>query len=238
MSRWMVCLAAALGIGAAALVFRFSVQAEEPKDTAKEIEVKESPSAKAANDVGAAFRLASYGRENKCAEALILAARMIGTTSFQKVDLSDAKAEKAEAFDGLKMANELLDEAGKIDSPHGDLIAKLAAATKKEIAEADRGASHGPQSRRGTVSDRDRQDTFPIRFRGGERAIVIVNNVSNRGDINCIVTDDDGRVVARNFSPDDDASCEWFVRRSGTFYVKVKKHGERGGPLHYVLTTN
>ena len=238
MSRWMVCTAAVLGIGAAALMVRLSVQAEEPKDTAKEIEVKESASAKAANDVGAAFRLASYGREKKCAEALCLAARMIGTTNFQKVDLSDAKAEKAEAFDGLKTANQLLEEAGKIDSPHPDLIAKLVAATKKDIAEADRGAAHGPQTRRGTVSDFDRQDTFPIRFRGGERAVVIVNNVSNRGDINCIVTDDDGRVVARNFSPDDDAYCEWFVRRPGTFYVKVKKHGHRGGPLHYVLTTN
>src|SRR5262249_47657622 len=99
------------------------------------------------------------------------------------------------------------------------------------------GELRGPQTRRGTLAPNDRQDTFTFQFRGREQALIIVNNTSNRGDIDLVVEDDNGRVVARDFKANDDASVAFTPRATGTYYVKVKYF--RGpGVLRYTLTTN
>lgn len=225
----------------AAGLFATNGWAEDKKDNktdSKAAPGKSTEQSKAALDVGAAFRMAQIGRETKAPEALIAAARVIGTTNFQKVDLKDVKAEKPEAFDAAAQANALLEEAAKLAGDRADAVKALIAAARKDIAERPRGAIPGPQTRRSTLSDRDRIDTYPIRFRGGEEAIIIVNNTSNRGDIDLRVEDANGRYVDGSASDDDDASCSFYVPRTAIYYVKIKKYGSRGGVLSYVMTTN
>lgn len=103
-------------------------------------------------------------------------------------------------------------------------------------ATSEAGVVKGPQTRKGTLAPNDKQDTFAFEFKGGELATIIVNNKTNKGNVNLVVEDDNGNVVAKDFRPDDDASVAFKPKHTGTYYVKLKYKGK--GKIHYTLTTN
>ena len=219
-----------------------AVQADDPPVE----EPPPAPPSKAstgAEELHAAFTLAHYGINNKVPEAMIVAARVIGTTKLREFELAEGTTDAADKFDGKKLAMELIDGALRLDNV-SDPVKQLAEETRKLVGGADdpgdtkeKGAVQGPQVRYGTVSSGDKVDTFAIRFRGGEQAMVMVNNRSNRGDIDLYVQDDNGRTVARDRRADDDAAVSWWVPKTQTYYIKVKYY--RGqGKLRYTLTTN
>jgi hypothetical protein len=184
--------------------------------------------------------MAEFGRKNKAPEALLAAARAVASVPLRPLDPERVKDLKPSDENPVKEAQKdalaLLAEAAKL-AKDKDSFESLAKPVRRQINEVKRGAVPGPQTRYGSVSRVNRQDTFAIRFRGGEPAMVIVNNTSNRGDIDLVVEDDDGNVVARDYRRDDDASVTWFPRRTSTYYIKVKFFSG-GGVLRYRLTTN
>lgn len=228
-----MCLAA-LALGLSSVGVR---AADPPAAPAEEAAAKESPTALAALRLAAARRLVHSGREMKAPEALLAAARIIGKSPSSKLSPEEKAAEGSKPADLLEEANSLLEEAIKL-SGGDDSVKKLATTIRNDIKEGSRGATGGPRVINGSVSGSDRQDTHFIRFRGGEEAIIICNNRSNRGDIDLAVVDDNGRVVARDGRGDDDASVRFFVRRTQGYQVIVRKFGRRGGFLQYTLTTN
>jgi len=226
-----------------------AASAFEDKKEVKKGERKElSSETKGAKLLLAAAEMARFGREHKSPEALLAAARAIASVSVQPMDPKNVKDADKEGSDTDKESNEnvlkaaqreamaLVDEAVKI-AKDKDAIEKIAEPLRTRITAMKRGAVRGPVVRYGTVGRGDRQDTFTIRFKGGEPAVIIVNNQSNRGDIDLVVENDEGRVVAQDRRSDDDATVTFFPRGTHTYYVKVKFFAGRGA-LRYKLTTN
>lgn len=237
-------LKSALAVAAlAAGLFVTAGRAEDKKpddkkpDDKKEL-AKVTAEGKAALDLAAALRMADFGRENKAPEALLAAARVIGRTNAKALEAKGGKKGEQEEFDPLKEANALIEAAIEV-SGKDESVKKLAAAVRDDVKEFKRGATGGPRAVSGFVGRGDRRDEYTIRFRGGERAVVRVNNRSNRGDLDLTVIDEDGRVVAHDHHEDDDAFVSFFVRRTQSYTVIV--HARCTGndrPLRYTLTTN
>lgn len=225
-----MCLAAL-----ALCVSSVGVRAADPP--AAEGEAARSPTSLAAMNLAAARRLVHVGRETKAPEALLAAARIIGKSPSSKLGPDEKAAEGSKPADLREEAGALLEEAIKL-SGGDESVKKLAASIRNDIKEGSRGATGGPRVINGSVSGSDRRDTHFIRFRGGEEAIVIVNNTSNRGDIDLAVVNDNGQVVARDRRADDDASVRFYVGRTQGYQVIIRKYGNRGGYLRYTLTTN
>lgn len=199
-----------------------------------------SPEAKAVQELTAAYRLASYGREKKVPEALIVAARVIGTTPVQKLSAEELKEAKpagtTEAADPLAEASALLEEALKIEGISAS-AKELAGETKKAIAEKPKGAIGGPRSWVGVVGGADRLDQQALRFKTGELAVVNVVNTSNKGDIDLFIEDDNGNVVAHDNRHDDDASVAWYPASTKPHFIKIRLHAGHG-TFKYRVNTN
>lgn len=233
MSRFKLNLALCL----ATVAMGMSAVAVRAEEAPKEEAPQQSESTKTALNLAAAYRMAAFGREAKAPEALLAAARVIGKTSVSKLGAGEKAPEGATVADPLKEATELIDEAIKL-SNGDEAVKKLAKAVQDDIKEGKRGASRGPRVITGTLSGTDRRDTYSISFRGGEEAVIIVNNRTNRGDIDLFVQDDNGRIVARDRRRDDDASVRFFVRRPQHYQVFLRNFNPSVRTLRYTLTTN
>src|SRR5262245_20444179 len=112
-------------------LFIATAQAED-KEEKKEVQ-KSSAESQAAMNLAAAMRVANVGRESKAPEALLDAARVIGKTNVLKLEPKEAKADGLEAYDPLKEASKLIDEALRI-SGGDEGVKKVAEAlqTQKE----------------------------------------------------------------------------------------------------------
>lgn len=237
--RWLV-VAALVGLSGHGLVRGKDDKAKGSDD--KTHDSSKSESAFAA--LKGAYAMAALGEEEKKPELLLAAARIIGTIS-RPLEVAEGKLEK-EPEDMLppkKEALALLDKAVRMRTPYQDAIEKVADSIRTELTskEPTRGAYLGPQVRNGTLhGPGDRLDTFPIRFRTGEKAMVLVANIRKIGDINLELRDDNGRLLAKDYRTARDAYVEYNVPRgphNPILYIKVKLKCGRGR-IDYRLQTN
>jgi hypothetical protein len=245
--RYLLIALLAMGLLVSGVAYQARAWDEKKADTTKGDEGDEKPTKTTAAERGAmllntAYQMASTGREMKDPIMLLAAARAMA--SVKVVPLDEKRVEKGpEAAKGesvgkelQKEAEALVDEAEKL-AKDKDAFKKLAAATREKISEGVKGAVGGPQTRRGELKGRDRQDSFTIRFNGGAHARIYINNVRKRGDINLAIFDSSGKLVASDRRLDDDARATFWVRRTQSYRIVIKQAGGRG-ELNYRLTTN
>jgi hypothetical protein len=215
-------------------------------DKAKKADAKahdSEESENAFNTLRGAYTMAALGQKERKPELLLAAARIIGTLP-RPMEVAEGKLAKEpeDVPDHKKEALELLDKAKRMRTPYQDAIEKVADSIREELTSkaGGRGAFMGPQTRIGTLSGGDRLDTFPIRFRSGEKAMILVANIRKIGDIDLVLADDNGRVLARDKRTARDAYVEYNVPRgpiNPILYIKVQlKAGT--GRIDYRVTTN
>jgi hypothetical protein len=73
-------------------------------------------------------------------------------------------------------------------------------------------------------------DRFPVVFRGGERAVVVVQG-NHQTYLGLYVFDEEGNCVAHddlgNQSSPDDLAVEWVPARTGRYWIEVHNFGLR-----------
>jgi len=67
-------------------------------------------------------------------------------------------------------------------------------------------------------------DTYKIKFRGGERACVIVSGDGDT-DLDLYIYDSYGNLVCSDVDLTDDCVCIWTPRYTETFTIKIKNYG-------------
>lgn len=239
MRRFMA--AGALSAVGAFLIVSLSLgQGQEKKKD--EINRKMSKQAQTVEHIAAAYKMVDFGREHKVPEALIAAARVIGTAGSKKGDLEPkSKVKKPGELNEMKEATTLLDEAIKMAN-NAEPIKTLAEQARKEINRQPFGAVGGPRAWYGlfTGLDFDRRDTYYVTLYGGE-----FTNVSLRGfnatsgalDIDLEVFDDTGRLVGRDSSVGANGFVSVYVPYRATYRVDVINYIPRIA-CDYCLRTN
>jgi len=186
--------------------------------------LKISAKTKALEDLALASKLIAFGRENKSAESLLLAAKIIHTTSTEKLKADkdeitgDAvKAKAAKQKDNSPKA--LIAEAKAMSSaPH---VGALAAATAKIVDEETRGLVGGPYRSVRTVGPGQVWTVSGMTFAGGQLAEVDVDLYGVTGRFILTVHDQFGNQVARDAVPGAFYNCRWVPRFTGQFTVRL-----------------
>ena len=99
-------------------------------------------------------------------------------------------------------------------------------------AQAD--AVGGPKFVRETVKAHT-VDVYHVAFRGGEIAEVALSGDGDT-DIDLFIYDENGNLVAEDRDRSDDCLARWYVKRTGTYTVRVRNQG--GVYNDYVMATN
>jgi len=236
MLRRILCLVLPVGL-TAALAVSYGL-ADDKKDTKKEDTKKDAkapeitPMAKAVQDMHMAFQLAQYGREHKTPEALILAARVIGSTPLGKSD--EKLPADVKPYDQHKEADDLIAEALKLPDVNAE-IQKLATDTRKAIGERPKGATNGPKVYEGYLQPGDSRE-YQIRFAIGQLATISVRNL--RGvdmDLSAVCNRSGWNTGDRGYGDPYVSFTVGTVSTDG-FTVRVANYGSQGG--RFVLITN
>lgn len=101
-------------------------------------------------------------------------------------------------------------------------------------AESSRGAIGGMQQYEVQTAG-GQTDVWEIAFAGNSYAEILVEG-SGSGNLDLVVTDENGNVICYEASPSDQAYCDFIPAWDGYFYVTVLNTGETGNP--YRLVTN
>lgn len=182
-----------------------------------------SPGAAAVADVAMARQLARLGEQRKDPVLLIAAARLLQesagkVTSPDKPESSTGDgASTKPAVDTSAAA--LLASAKKLAGGRADLIALV----DETAAAGTRGAVDGP-GRAVTVVRSGGADSFRVRFRGGEQAIVAISGDGD-SDLDLEIYDENGRLVCRADGASDNEICRWTPRWEGSFRIRVVNLG-------------
>lgn len=179
-----------------------------------------------------AGQLAKYGYAESEALPLIQAAEIYqnlhGKNLEVPVERSEASQEKDAkvSFDPAK----LLADATEMADGDATLLALIQNLQQRKTrgATADYEATTSVVSARGT-------DVYNIRFRGRERAAVIVSGDGDT-DLDLFVYDSNGNLVASDTDGSDDCVCIWTPRYTGTFKIKIKNYGNISN--RYVIAVN
>ena len=190
-----------------------------------------------ARAVDLAFQLATYGRANNDADALLSAARILINTSYQISDQAPVTAAatgmaatSAVAAPSIDPAD-LIAEARQIDASvatRADALGRLAA------ARTQRGATVGPTVGSYRIDPYQNQ-TFTWRFAGGEIAEIGLQG-SGYTDIDCAVSTSNGNVVGYDLSYSDTCYISWYVPYTQTYTIQLSNLGGTSNP--YVFATN
>jgi len=186
--------------------------------------------------LGIAGRLVKYGHSTKNALPLIQAMQIYSQFSF-----SESDATSVETTDAMVTPA----ETEKANPVSFDMAALAAAATN--YAEGDKNllalikATSATRGRvGGAISHVDRvsahsTDTYTIRFRGGESAMVIVSGDGDT-DLDLYVYDENGNLIDSDTDSTDDCVCTFNPRWTGPFTIKIKNLGSVYN--RYTLITN
>jgi hypothetical protein len=206
------------------------------KEVAKEDtkRAKVTPAAKAVQNLQMAIQLADYGRENKLPEALITAARVIGTTPLRKVESKLPKG--LQPFDQEKEAERLIAEALRLGGGN-PVIKKLAAQARSAISERPRGAEGGAKVYEGFVPPGGSR-SYQINFEIGALATITVRTLTPT-DLDLYVMCNRSGWTTSDRRPNFDCFVSFTVGTVSTdgFTVRVvNADTSRGG--RYILFTN
>lgn len=95
-------------------------------------------------------------------------------------------------------------------------------ATKDYAAHTDRVRAHDT-------------DVYKIRFRGGERACVVVSGDGDT-DLDLYIYDEYGNLITKDIDYSDDCVCVWNPRWTGEFTIKIVNRGDVYN--RYVMAVN
>jgi hypothetical protein len=190
---------------------------DPPKDA------KDSDTIKAVKNIELAYKLVGYGRQEKSAESLLLAAQILHKNPTQELKAGftvtgGMPADKAMAAKNAVTPKILLAEAKKMSS--SPQVEALAAATDKMLQEGTRGAVGGPKSDFFSIAPGQTITWKPVAFRANEKAVVDVEYVVF-GRLVLEVYDDNGNLVGRDNIPDHFVNVTWYPIREGTFTFRL-----------------
>jgi hypothetical protein len=197
---------------------------------------KASAEAESVQQLHLAHSLITYGRKNKVPEALITAARILGSTG--TVELKEKpihetspdapKGGKKDKTDSENLAKDLLAEAKKLSDNNPAIV------TLANSVELSRGAVGGPK-RAVSVVEPLTVDIYKITFRAEEVARVAV---SGDGDtrLDLYVYDENNNLIASRVGPGDDCLASWMPKWDGVFLIKIVNRGRV--PNKYIILTN
>jgi hypothetical protein len=188
-----------------------------------------SPIAQSVEDVHLASRLASWARQAKSAQGLVLAAQILSSAGAHEGP-ADKTSEGKGSSTGSAVASKtdkpefttaaLLDEARSLAGPDQAIQAQIAQVASRE----------GKGRKGGAIAHTDRvnagaTDVYTITFRGGEAARVVV-----RGDgdttLGLFIYDQNGNEVCQDNDNSDGKYCSWTPAWTGTFKVKIHNDGD------------
>ena len=167
--------------------------------------------------LGLAYNLIAYGREAKSPEALILAAKILGTTPTRPGDDKFKQEEGLEVKTFDLSPAKLIAEAKEMSD--NDDVTALANSASRQISERSRGELDGPREHQGGVRPNG-VATWNGVFRGGELASVTVAGYGN-ADLDLYIYDDRGFLITQDSSPDYNPTCTWRPIYTGKFLMKV-----------------
>jgi hypothetical protein len=233
-------LALAVGMGLS-LCCASSLSAADEKKGANQApqeaaaKAKSSDEADAVKDIHLAHQLIEFGRKHKTPEALITAARILGShgtvelaekATHQVAENAPKDEKKGSPSDDSPKA--LLEEAKRISNNEPGIVALA------NSVEISRGASGGPKRTVDQVMGLA-TDEFRITFNGLEVATVAL---SGDGDtrLDLYVYDENGNLVTSQVGPGDDCLATWVPRWTGTFIIRIVNRGVLSN--RYVLVTN
>jgi hypothetical protein len=219
-------VAAFLAVGGQGIVFA---------ETGTNVSTDETKSGDATAKLYALSRdLVEYGRKNKDALSLIVAAGMRQQVSLKAVDRkpkSDASAPAAADNSPDLTVDAILAEA-KTMSGNDDMIVALA---KDVTASATKGRSAGPGYNVATIAAKSTDSYDSVSFDGGDYAEVYTEG-SGRSNLDLYVYDENGNLICSDTDSTDIGYCGWTPRWTGGFTIKVVNRGTSSNK--YALITN
>ena len=185
---------------------------------------KESDKNKALQDLDLASRLIQYGRTNKHAESLLIAAQILHNTPTTKLKVKatvvgEKKADVAEPVKANNSPKALVAEAKKLSTSAA--VESLAKATLIILDEEPRGRLGGPGVDGPFILYPNQERTWNgMTFVGGQMAeVAIANGVYGRMILE--VRDQFGNVVARDNVPGSFYNCRWTPAFTGPFTIRL-----------------
>lgn len=175
-----------------------------------------------------AGQLLKYGYENKEALPLIQAADIyksvgIGALEGQTKTQETAEDLQGEAGDKTSTVTYDIDKILADASEFADDNETYLALINELKQSGTRGATRNYGVHYDTVNA-STTDTYTIRFRGGERACVVVSGDGDT-DLDVYVYDENGNLVGSDTDYGDDCVVVWNPRWTGPFTIKVKNLG-------------
>lgn len=218
----------------AVMLFTTSMFAQQSQPAA-DVNEKEIPLQ--AQQLDLAGQLVRYGYQTKAALPLIQAVQIY--KSLNVVEASDGRTKQEQ---GVQVATGIT----KTDLVSFDEAKLLADATKyadgnkslltliKDAQKSTRGAYPGPVRKVDRVLA-GHSDIWPIKFRGGESAYVVVSGDGDT-DLDLYVYDGNGNYITSDTDGSDGCVVAFNPRWTGTFYIKIMNLGRVYN--NYVLVTN
>jgi hypothetical protein len=174
-------------------------------------------------DLELANQLIGYGRQQKCAECLLMAAQILHKTPSEPLKVAHSTMDKpGTTITKIAKVNNspkaLLAEAKKMSST--PQVETLAMATEKMMQDEIRGAVGGPRVDSFTIGSFQTVTWNPISFRAGERAEVYINT-GVFSVMTLEISDENGIIVARDNIPANYYRCVWTPRWTGPFRIRL-----------------
>jgi len=190
---------------------------ETPKGT------KLSAKSKALRNLEFADEMIRYGRQEKCAECLLMAAQILHKTpseplKSERTVTGGKEGTTAKAAKTNNTPKGLVAEAKKMSStPQTEA---LAMATEKGLQEDIRGAVGGPRVDNFTIGAFQIINWNPIDFRAGEQAEVYINT-GVFSVMTLEIRDENGVLIARDNIAANFYRCVWTPKWTGSFRIRL-----------------
>lgn len=96
------------------------------------------------------------------------------------------------------------------------------------------GPIKGPMGAKVRIDEKSTR-AFPLEFKGGERACIIVRGDHNPVvDLHLVVKDSRGNIVAEDGGHGDIVSAIWYPERDGTYLISVTNSGVQYNECYFV----
>jgi hypothetical protein len=227
-SKVGMALAAALGLGFAVFSTSWAGHQQQPaKQGPNKMEeppkdAKDSDTTKSVQHLELANQLIAFGRQEKHAESLLVAAQILHKNPSQALTsgytASGGPPDKKSEGNNAKA---LVAEARKISSsPHCEA---MATATEKMLQESTRGVVGGPKKDVFTIRPGETITWKPISFRGNEKAVVDIE-IFVPGAMTLEIIDQNNNIVARDNVRGHYYNCVWYPAWTGPFTFRLTNH--------------